>query len=62
MKREGVATTVTDTPHHRRPRSGGVGVEVLIGFYDVPRDTSAAALDTQTESETEIEGSYDLAP
>ena len=47
-KREGVATTVTDSGsviHHPRPRPG-VGVEGLVGYYDVPssddgpRDTS----------------------
>jgi len=41
-KREGVATTVTDSGsviHHPRPRPG-VGVEGLVGFYDVARDTS----------------------
>ncbi|KIJ97341.1 hypothetical protein K443DRAFT_681613 [Laccaria amethystina LaAM-08-1] len=72
-KREGVATTVTDSGsviHHPRPRPGvGVG---LVGFYDVPRDTSGddvpppsddgAGPDTQTEPETETEGGYDTAP
>ena len=41
-KREGVATTVTDSGsviHHPRPRPG-IGVEGLVGFYDVSRDTS----------------------
>ena len=65
MKRDGVATTVTDSGsviHHPRPRPGvGVGVEGLDGFYDVwkdtsgddvPRETSGAALETQTKPET----------
>ena len=43
-KRECIATTVTDSGsilHHPRPWPGvSVGVEGLVGFYDVPRDTS----------------------
>ena len=72
-KREGVATTVTDSGsviHHPRPRPG-VGVEGLVGYYDVSRETSGddvpppsddagAGPDTQTEPETE--GGYDIAP
>ena len=41
-KREGAATTVTDSGsviHHPRPRPG-VGVEGLVGYYDVSRETS----------------------
>ena len=72
-KREGVATTVTDSGsviHHPRPRPG-VGVEGLVGCYDVSRETSGddvpppgAGPDTQTEPEpeTETEGGYDTAP
>ena len=76
-KREGVATTVTDSGsviHHPRPRPG-VGVEGLVGYYDVPRDASGdnvpppsddtgAGPDMQTEPEpeTETEGGYDTAP
>ena len=72
-KREGVATTVTDSGsviHHPRPRPG-VGVEGLVGYYDVSRDTSGddgpppgAGPDAQTEPEmeTETEGGYDTAP
>jgi len=48
-KREGVATTVTDSRsviHHPRPRPGvGVG---LVGFYDIPRDTSGDSDDVPT--------------
>ena len=66
-KREGVATTVTgirSVIHHSRPWSGaGVAkVEGLAWFHDVERDTSGAALDTQTTTEIETEGSYDTAP
>ena len=72
-KREGVATTVTDSGsviHHPRPRPG-VGVEGLVGYYDVSRETSGddvpppgAGPDTQTEPEmkTETEGGYNTAP
>ncbi|KIK05986.1 hypothetical protein K443DRAFT_3518 [Laccaria amethystina LaAM-08-1] len=61
-KREGVATTVTDSEsviHHPGPLPGvGVGVEGLVGLYDAPRDTSGAAMQTKPETE----GSYDAAP
>ena len=76
-KREGVATTVTDSGsviHHPRPRPG-VGVEGLVGYYDVSRERSSddgppssddagPGPDTQTEPEmeTETEGGYDTAP
>jgi len=62
-----VATTGTDTgsvTDHPRPWSGVGDVGGLVGLYDVPSDTSGAALYAQTkpESETETEGSYDIAP
>ena len=76
-KGEGVATTVTDSGsviHHPRPRPG-VGVEGLVGYYDVSRETSGddvpppsddagAGPDAQAvpEMETETEGGYDTAP
>ena len=62
--REGVATMVTDSGsviHHPKPRPGvGAGVEGLVGFYDVPTNTSGAAHDMQIKPETE--GSYDTTP
>ena len=70
-KREGIATTVTDSGsviHHPRPRPG-VGVEGLVGYYDVSRYASgdnvpplSAGLDTHTEPEAETEGGYDTTP
>ena len=78
-KREGVATTVTDSGsviHHPRPRPG-VGVEGLVGYYDVPssddvlRVTSGdnvpppsdeAGAGPDTQAEPETEGGYDTAP
>ncbi|EDR07290.1 uncharacterized protein LACBIDRAFT_388494 [Laccaria bicolor S238N-H82] len=71
LKREGVATTVTVSDfgsviHHPRPRPGvGVGVEGLVGYFDVPSDDvpsssdnlhhAGAAPKSETEPETKPE-------
>ena len=72
-KREGVATTVTDSGiviYHPRPRPG-VGVEGLVGYYDASRETSGddvpppsddAGAGPDAQAEPETEGGFDTAP